>query len=509
MQFLGDILRRNALVFADKPGVVQGDSRLNYHRVNERANSLAHGFRQLGVQHGDRVALLSRNDYRFVELYFGLPKIGAIFVPLNFWATADDLVSIINQCQASVLILASEFLDTVEAIRPRLPTVRHLVVLDDDVLGGMIPHEHLANDYATREPEADLDPEDDILILYTSGSTGQPKGAVYTHRGLLYTAMFMAIELGLLETDVTLHFLPIFSSNLEHLLPLSLVGATHVILRKFDPPTVWETVAREQVTHFDAVPTTMRLLLQYSDLASYDTSSLRMVSYASEPMPAATITTWLKTFLHVEAIQFYGMIEFLCMTVQKPWEQLSRLGTVGKPMLGNDLHIVDEEGRDVPVGTVGEVVCRSVCAVRGYWQAPDLTHQAMPNGWMYTGDLGRLDEDGYLTLVGRKKDVIISGGMNVVPAEVEGVLYQHPAVAEAAVIGRPDATWGEAVHAVVALKPGMAVTDEELIRFCADHLSGYKKPRSVEFLPSLPKTGIGKISRKALQDRYRTTEGES
>jgi acyl-CoA synthetase (AMP-forming)/AMP-acid ligase II len=266
---------------------------------------------------------------------------------------------------------------------------------------------------------------------------------------------------------------------------------------------VWETVAREQVTHFDGVPTTMRLLLQCPNLESYDTSSLRLVSYASEPMPAATITAWLETFPHVEAVQFYGMIEFLCVTVQKPWEQLSRLGTVGKTMLGNDLRVVDDEGHDVPVGTVGEVICRSDCAVRGYWQSPELTGQAVRDGWRYTGDLGKLDGDGYLTLVGRKKDIIISGGMNVVPAEVEGVLYQHPAVAEAAVIGRPDPDWGEAVHAVIALKSEASATAEELIQFCAGHLSGYKKPRSVEFLPSLPKTGIGKISRKALQDRYR------
>jgi acyl-CoA synthetase (AMP-forming)/AMP-acid ligase II len=507
MQFLGDILRRNGQVFADKPGVIQGDVRLSYRQVNERANSLAHGFRQLGVQHGDRVALLSRNDYRFVELYFGLPKIGAIFVPLNFWATVEDLVSILNQCQASVLIVSPEFLDTMEAIRSRLPSVQHLVVLDDHAPDGMIAHEHLANDYPTHEPEADLDAEEDILILYTSGSTGKPKGAVYTHRGLLHTAIIMTIELGLRETDITLHFLPMFSSNLEHLLPLSLIGATHVVLRKFDPPVVWETVAQEQVTHFDAVPTTMRLLLQCPDLESYDTSSLRLVSYASEPMPAATITNWLKAFPHVEAVQFYGMIEFLCMTVQKPWEQISRLGTVGKPMLGNDLRVVDDEGRDVPVGAVGEVICRSACAVRGYWQAPELTQQAVHDGWRYTGDLGKLDEEGYLTLVGRKKDIIISGGMNVVPAEVEGILYRHPAVAEAAVIGRPDPDWGEAIHAVVALKPEATATAEELIRFCGEHLSGYKKPRSVEFLPSLPKTGIGKISRKALQERYQTNVG--
>jgi acyl-CoA synthetase (AMP-forming)/AMP-acid ligase II len=505
MRSLGDILRRNAQVLAEKAAVVQGSTRLSYSQVNRRANSLAHGLRALGTKSGDRVALLSRNDYRFLELYYGLPKIGAVFVPLSFWATPDDLSAVLNQCRASVMVVAPEFLDTVESLRSRLPAVRHYIMLADEAPDPFVPYERLVADYPSDEPKADLDLGDDVLILYTSGSTGEPKGAVYDHRALLYTAMVMSIELGLRETDVTLHFLPIFSSNLEQLLPLSLVGATHVILDKFDSPNVWETVERERVTHFDAVPTTMRLLLECPDLQAYDLSSLRLVSYASEPMPPATIATWLDTFPHTEAVQFYGMIEFLCMTVQKPWEQRSRVGTVGRPMLGTDVRVVDEEGRDVPSGTVGEVVSRSACAMRGYWRAADLTSEAMRDGWMYTGDLGWMDDNAYLTLVGRKKEILKSGGATVAPAEVEGVLYEHPAVAEAAVVGRPDETWGEAVHAVVALKPGSTATAEEIIGFCSDRLAGYKKPRSVEFLPSLPKTGIGKIARRALQERYRSS----
>ena len=506
MQCLGDILRHNALVFSKKTFLIQDEMQLSYRQVNERANSLVHGLHHLGVKYGDRVALLSRNEHRFIELYFGLPKIGVIFVPLNYWSTADDLVSILNQCQARVLIFAPEFFDIAVAIKQRLSALQHLVTLDDQapasVFLSVIPYEHLVDKYPSHEPEVEINPDDDILILYTSGSTGQPKGAVYTHRGLLYAAVIMSIELGIRETDITLHFLPIFSSNLEHLLPFGLVGATHIIMRKFDPKTVWETVARRGVTHFDSVPTLMRLLLNFPELINYDTSSLRLVSYASEPMPAAIITSWLETFPHVEAVQFYGMIEFLCMTVLKPWEQLTKLGTVGKLMLGNDLRIVDAAGREVPVGIEGEVVCRSLCAMRGYWRESALTHRVLRAGWMYTGDIGKLDEDGYLTLVGRKKDIIITGGMNVVPTEVEEILYRHPAVAEAVVIGRPDDAWGEAVHAVVALNQRGSVTAEELIAFCAKSLAGYKKPRSVEFLPSLPKTGIGKISRKVLQDRY-------
>ncbi|MBI4314784.1 MAG: AMP-binding protein [Chloroflexi bacterium] len=518
MWLIGDIARRNAQVFAAKWGVVEGDTRLTHRQVNERANSLAHGLRALGVSKGERVALLSRNDYRFVEMYFGLPKIGAIFVPLNFWSSDEDLVYVLNQCQAAALVLSAEFRETVERIRPRIPTARLLIVMADSPVSEMISYESLASGHPVHEPEADLHSDDDTLILYTSGSTGRPKGAVYTHRGLLHTAMIMSIELGLRNTEITLHFLPLFSSNLEQLLPLSLMGATHVILRKFDPSLVWETVAREKVTHFDAVPTTMRLLLQYPGLGHVDTASLRLVSYASEPMPAVTITAWLETFPRVEAVQFYGMIEFLCIAGQKPWEQLSRIGTVGRPMPGTLIRVVDEEGQDVPSGEAGEVIARSDCGMRGYWESPELTAQAIgdrPSAsfgfaqdrrsgerWIVTGDLGRLDADGYLTLVGRKKEIIISGGMKVVPTETEAALYRHPAVSEAAVIGRPDATWGEAVHAVVALKPGASVTADELIQFCGQHLAGYKKPRSIEFLPSLPKTGIGKIARRALRDRF-------
>ncbi|MEE9199022.1 MAG: AMP-binding protein, partial [Dehalococcoidia bacterium] len=368
MKLLGDILRRNAQALAAKPAVIQGSTRLSYSQVNRRANSLAHGLLKAGIKKGDRVALLSRNDHRFLELYFGLPKIGAIFVPLNFWSTADDLATVLEQCQATVLVVSPDFLDTAEALRPRLPALRHLVLLDDHTPTGLISYEHLARDYPIDEPEADLDPDDDILILYTSGSTGTPKGAVYPHRALLSTATVMSTELGPRETDVTLHFLPLFASNLEHLLPLSLIGATHVILEKFDPPTVWQTVEQERVTYFDAAPTIMRLL-QCPALSQCDTSSLRLVSYASEPMPPDTITAWLRALPHVEAVQFYGMIEFLCITVQKPWEQLPRLGTVGKPMVGTDLRLVNEEGQDVALGAVGEVIARSSCAMRGYWSA--------------------------------------------------------------------------------------------------------------------------------------------
>ncbi|UCC61689.1 MAG: AMP-binding protein, partial [Anaerolineae bacterium] len=318
----------------------------------------------------------------------------------------------LNMCSASVLIVSGTYMETLETIRPDLSAVKHVIVYGGAPPGGAIPYDSLLAGDDESEPAPRPQPHDDTLILFTSGSTGPPKGAVYTHHGLLYTANAMDLEYSVREDDITLHFLPMFSSNLEHLLPLAYMGATHVILPRFDPPVVWETIERERVTHFDAVPTTMRLLLQDPAIDACDHSSLRLVTYASEPMPPATIKAWLERLPHTEAVQFYGMIEFLCVTAQQPWAQLGKLGTVGRPHVGTDVRLVDENGDDVPKGEIGEVIARCPCGMRGYWDDPEATAKAMPDGWMVTGDLGRFDEDGFLTLVGRKKDIIKSAGMS-------------------------------------------------------------------------------------------------
>ena len=501
VQTLGDVVLRNARHFPKREAVVQGDVRLTHADLNTRANRLAHALRGLGVRPGDRVALLARNDYRFVEIYFALPKIGAIFAPLSFWASSSELVYMLNHCSARVLIVSGAYVETLETIRPDVKYVRHFIVYDGVPPPALLAYDGMLNGGDDSEPEPRPSPGDDTLILFTSGSTGQAKGAVYTHQALLHTANAMALEYGVRESDITLHFLPLFSSNLEHLLPLAYAGTSHVILPRFDAALVWETVERERVTHFDAVPTTMRLLLQEPSMERRDLSSLRLVTYASEPMPPATITRWLESLPHCQAVQFYGMIEFLCITAQQPWAQLGKLGTVGRPHVGTDVRLVDEKGDDVPTGEIGEVIARSPCGMRGYWDDPQATALAVPDGWILTGDLGRFDGDGYLTLVGRKKDIIKSGGMGIPAAEVEGVIYEHSAVSEVAVIGIPDPDFGESVRAVVALKPGARLTEQELLGFCAERLAGYKRPRSVVFLDVLPKTGIGKIAKKVLQDQ--------
>jgi acyl-CoA synthetase (AMP-forming)/AMP-acid ligase II len=500
---LGDIASRNARHFPHREAVIDGEVRLTHAEVNLRANRLANALRGLGVQAGDRVALLARNDYRFVEIYFGLPRIGVIFSPLNFWASERELIYVLNRFGASVLIVSADYQETFAAIRPELKSLRHVIGYGGNLPADYLRYDDLIAQADEDEPSPRPEPDADTLILLTSGSTGMPKGAVYTHNALLYTDVAMNLEYGVREDDISLHFLPMFSSNLEHLGPLSYAGATHVILPRFDPSEVWRAIQRERVTHIDAVPTTIRLLLQAPDLDHYDSSSLRLVTYASEPMPPATLRQWLETFPHTQAVQFYGMIEFLCVTAQQPAAQLEKIGTVGKPHAGTDVRLIDEQGADVAPGAVGEVIARCPCGMRGYWDDPEATAQAMSDGWMRTGDLGQFSEDGFLTLVGRKKDIIKTGGMSVSAAEVEGVIYEHPAIAEAAVFGIPDEQYGEAVQAVVALKPGVSVSEEDVITFVGERLAGYKRPRRVAFMESLPKTGIGKISRKTLQDQFK------
>lgn len=500
---VGDICVRNAWHFGSRESVIQGELRLTHRELNRRVNRLAHGLRSLGVKPGDRVALLARNHYRFVEIYFGLAKLGAIFVPLDFWSSKPELSHALDLCAAESVIVSGSYLEIILAIQPSLLSIRNILAYSGDVHlpPGVVDYEELLAGSDDTEPAFRPKPDDDVLILFTSGSTGKSKAAVYTHRALLNTANAMALEYAIRETDITLHFLPMFSSNLEHLLPLAYMGATHVVLPRFDPALVWETVERERITHFDAIPTTMRFLLDDPGKSSRDLSSLSLVTYASEPMPPSLIRSWLEHFPHCEAVQFYGMIEFLCITVQQPWAQIGKIGTVGRPHIGTEVKLVNANGAQVPIGEVGEVLARSPCGMRGYWKDAETTSRVLVDGWMITGDLAQFDEDGFLTLIGRKKEFIITGGMTVSPFEVETVIKEHPSVEEVAVIGVPDEKYGEAVQATIALKPGMSLTEQQLLDFCAERLAGYKKPKGVVFLDSLPKTGIGKVDKKALLKR--------
>lgn len=470
-----------------------------YGELADRARRLAAALAARGVRRGDRVAFWSPNHPAFLEFIFGVPALGAIAVPMDHWWTTEEGLAALERCRPAALIAGAVQARLADAVRPRLEElgVASCVALEDPPGPLWASYEQLlASASPLRSaPAAPLD--DPALILFTSGSTGRARGAVHTHRDLAHTAAVMALELGIREGERTLHVLPLFSSCLEQLIPLTLVRATHVVLPEFDADRVWEAVERHGITHFDAVPTILKRLLDAAPATLPQT--LRLVSYASEPMPAPLISAWLDRAPEVGFVQFYGMIEHLGLTVQKPWEQRSKIGTVGRPMLGAEIQLRAADGSPAAPGEAGEIVARSPTLMAGYWEDPAGTRAVLQDGWMRTGDLGRFDSDGYLVLDGRLKEIIKSGGMTVAPREVEEVLLRHPAVIGAAVIGVPNEGWGEAVHAFVTLRPGARVTERELRSFCRGALASYKCPKAVEIIPELPRTGIGKVARGELR----------
>ena len=499
---LDGILSRAAASDPERMAVIFGGVSWTYAEVSDRARRLASGLAALGVQRGDRVAFWAPNRAEFIEVLFGIPLLGAIAVPLDHWWTEKDTLAALAQVRPKVLIVGSAQAAHLTAHKAEVESVgvSHVLALDEPPDSTFMSYARkLAEAQALRE-SLPVSLDDPALILFTSGSTGRSKGAVHTHRGLCATAMIMSLELGLRDGERTLHFLPLFSSCLEHLIPLTLMRATHVIMPQFDAAGAWQAIDAHHITHVDAVPTTLRRLLEYAPAAI--PQCLGLVSYASEPMPAQVITTLMEKAPHVRFVQFYGMIEHLCLTVQRPSEQLAKIGTVGRPMIGAELRILGSDGEPFDKGEHGEIVARTPTLFGGYWQDPSATAQVVTEGWMRTGDVGRFDDDGFLILSGRLKEVIKSGGVTVIPSEVESALLSHESVRDAAVVGIPDNRWGEAVHAFVALHPGAVMPESDLLAFCRTRLAGYKTPKAVHFVDELPRTGIGKISRRAVREQF-------
>lgn len=498
---LNEILSHAAACDPGRTAVVFGDVSRTYGEVNERAQRLAGGLSTLGVQRGDRVALWAPNSAEFMEVIFGVPLLGAIAVPLDHWWKATDVMAALDQAQPRVLIVGKAQAERLAGMKARLDGagVQHVVALEEP-RSDMLPYEGMLAEARSLGEPVGVGQDDPAMILFTSGSTGRSKGAVHTHRGLGATAAIMGLELGIREGERTLHFLPLFSSCLEHMIPFTLMRATHVIMPQFDATAVWEAIDRHDITHFDAVPTTLRRLLEH--MPSSAPQSLRMISYASEPMPPLLIAELMERLPNTDFIQIYGMIEQLCLTVQGPAQHKSKPRTVGRPMIGAKLRTLTADGEPSDGSEPGEILARTPTLFAGYWRDPETTAQVMRDGWMRTGDIGCIGEDGYLVLSGRAKEVIKSGGATVIPSEVENALVSHELVREAAVVGIPDEEWGEAVHAFVVLQGGAVVSEAELLSFCRALLASYKAPKRVHFVDDLPRTGIGKIARRQVRDQF-------
>jgi long-chain acyl-CoA synthetase len=515
-----DIIYRNALLHADEEAFVCGHLRITFSQFNARVNRLVRSLRQFGVGKGDVIGILSWNCLQYADFYGAAMKGGFIASPFNPRLHPEELEYLINYSEANTLFVGPELLETVEGMRPRLPGVKEYVGLEGSA-AGMVSYQELLSGGEPGEPDSDVRKEDPVIILYTSGTTGLPRGALYTHAQKLDNTRIKALEMGTKPGDRHLMVLPFFHIGGDsHVWPFFLTGGCNVILpnRSFDPVRVLQTIQEEKVTDMQIVPTQLTALLSHQDLKKHELSSLSRIYYAASPMPVELLRRGLEVFGPIFA-QGYGQTESgpqICtlpkeahQVLDRPAEEQKVLTSCGQPSLGVHVQVVNKEQRDVGPGVVGEIIAQSNSIMTGYWKKPKETAETIVDGWLYTGDLAYYDEKGFIYIVDRKKDMIVSGGENVYSREVEDVLYKHPGVAEAAVVGVPDPRWVERVHAVIVLKPSIQVTEKEMIAFCKDHIASYKTPKSVEFVDSLPKNPQGKILKKTIRSKYRSPDASS
>jgi long-chain acyl-CoA synthetase len=512
-----DIIYRNALLHADEEAFVCGHQRLAFSQFNARLNRLIRSLQKSGVRKGEVIGILSWNCLQYAEFYGAAMKGGFIASPFNPRLHPEELEYLINYSEANTLFVGPELLEVVERLRPRLPRVKKYICLEGSAVG-MVSYEELLSGGDPDEPDSDVRKEDPVIILYTSGTTGLPRGALYTHAQKLDNTRIKALEMGTKPGDRHLMVLPFFHIGGDsHVWPFFLTGGCNVILpnRSFDPMAVLQAIQEEKVTDMQIVPTQLSALLSHQDLKKYELSSLNRIYYAASPMPVELLRRGLEVFGPIFA-QGYGQTESgpqICtlpkeahQVLDKPSEEQKVLASCGQPSLGVHVRVVDKERRDVGPGAVGEIIAQSNSIMSEYWKKSKETSETIVDGWLYTGDLAYYDEKGFIYIVDRKKDMIVSGGENVYSREVEDVLYKHPGVAEAAVIGVPDPRWVERVHAVITLKPGIQVTEKEMIAFCKEHIASYKAPKSVEFVDSLPKNPQGKILKKTIRSKYRSPD---
>jgi long-chain acyl-CoA synthetase len=516
---LNRALRRAVRYFPNNTATIHQGRKQTYRELWERARALSKALGELGAQRGDRIAIYLLNSPQFLEVVYACFEIGAVVVPLNTRLAADELVFIINDADCMAFITDETLQPLAASFRPRLEGVNHYVAIngsnefsDYETLIAQHINDVSGDDSAPLSDEGTSE-EELAGLFYTSGTTGLPKGVMLNHRNLWMNAMHTLAARAPEPSPVFLHAAPMFHlATFPAVINITLIGGAHAILPKFDLKELMEIVERERVTSTVLVPTMINFLISHPDIGKHDLSGLRRITYGASPMPVELLKRAIKVFPGVEFFQGYGQSESSpLLTTLMPEDHITegdelvtrRLASCGRPVIGVEVEVLDENDRRVKPGEVGEVVARGPNVMMGYWKRPEETAATLRGGWLRTGDMATIDEDGYIYLVDRKKDMIISGGENVYSTEVENVIYQHPATREAAVIGVPDEKWGEAVKAIVTLKDGASLTESELIEFCASRLADYKVPKSVEIREGdLPKSATGKILKKELREPY-------
>jgi long-chain acyl-CoA synthetase len=502
-QGLRRVLQTNPLATA----TVDGDRRRSWREIGDRVARLAGALLGLGVKRGDRVAVLMLNSDRYLELYLGVAWAGAVIVPTNIRWSHAEIEDSLRDCRASVLVVDETF--GAMGVELAKAVTLALIFADDDA--GPVEAQDYEELVATSAPVPDaMSPREDLAgIFYTGGTTGRSKGVMLSHANIVSNALHMLSEGLLPDRTVYLNAAPMFHLANGGAMFASLIGGgTNVIVRMFNPEVVMATIARENVTATLIVPTMIQMLVDHPAFQAADMSSLKMIMYGASPINEALLNRAMTSLPGTEFHQLYGMTELSPLATHLPWDQhfgavataKGRQRACGRAAIGCEVRIVDADHRPVANGVVGEVAVRGQNVMMGYWERPEETAKAVIDGWMHTGDGGYMDDEGFIYLVDRMKDMIISGGENVYSIEVENVVAQHPAVAQCAVVGIPSAQWGETVHAFVIPKTGMSVNAAEIVAFCKEKIAGYKCPRSVDIRTEpFPLSGAGKVLKRELR----------
>lgn len=512
-------LNRTARLYAQKVAIIDGERQFTYREFYERVQRLSHALKRLGIQPGDRVATLAYNNYPLLEAYYGVVQFGAVLVPLNIRLTPADFAVIVADASPRLLLFDSDFEPVAKLLQSQHPEMAMIAIEIEGLAPGYRDYESwIAEEPSDYAGDDALDENRVAEIFYTSGTTGAPKGVALSHRNLY----MHALQIGFSFEDVTdrmvlLHSIPLFHVNgwgTPHY--VTAAGGTHVMMRRFLPATVFQLIERHRVTHADMVPTMVNGLLTSPDIGRYDLSSLVQLSVGGAPSPSSFVKASMD-LLKVEYTTGYGLsesspvvslaqIKSTLATADQETQNRYR-GWAGLPLVGVDVKLVNADGAELPWDgrSVGELLVRGDSVMVGYWNKPEDTEAAIGDGWLHTGDMALIDPEGYIKIVDRKKDIIISGGENISASELENVLYGHPAVLECCVVGKPHPIWGEVPHAVVVKKADQeSVSADDLVAYVEERVAGFKAIKSVAFANDLPKTGTGKIIKEAIRAQFRS-----
>lgn len=507
---IGDMARRAATKYGDKTAIIFRDVKLSFYDLERESRRFANLMTRYGIKKGDRVAVYAYNSHYYPISMMGLAKIGAIQVPINYMLNAEEIAFIINHSGSRIFIVEDALYPAISGSLDKFSAVEKW---------GFIPLEgnhhfpekffNLTKEMANMpydEPKVEVSAEDIVQIPYTSGTESKPKGAMLSHRALMSQYHSCIFDGQYATDDVSLHALPLFHCAQLHcfLMPYLYIGATNVIMHKADPAEMIRLIEKYQITHTFAPPTVWIGILNHPTFKNYNHSSLKKAAYGASIMPVEIIKQLSVTFHGLKLWNYYGQTEMgPVATILKPEDQLLKPGSAGKPVLNVETRLMDDDGKFVPVGDVGEIVHRSGHVMTGYLDDPEKTADAFQFGWFHSGDLGRFDNDGYLYVVDRKKDMIKTGGENVASREVEEVLYQYPGIEEVAVIGLPDPKWIEIVAVVAVPKNNVSLNEKDIITYCKKHLAGFKCPKKVFIADKLPKNPSGKILKRELKEQDR------